>query len=149
MAGVSTNTTKVHPLTCTSFQPHQAQKLPLFRPLHTAVPHRKRLHCSLCLVSWHSPCKACLQHQGQFPLFSKTFLIPPKHTLLYIPTFIYTVTDSTAQIIVSITNILPIGRATLFHHLGETGWDLGPFAAILAPEQPSPGATKYKETAWD
>ena len=28
----------------------------------------------------------------------------------------------------------------------ETGWDLGPFAAGLAPGQTSPRLTKYKET---
>ena len=28
----------------------------------------------------------------------------------------------------------------------ETGWDLGPFAAVLAPGQMSPRATKYKDT---
>ena len=79
------------------------------------------------------------------PLFSKTFLILPEHILLYIPTFIYTVTDSAAQIIVSITNILPIDRATLFHHLHETDWDLGPFVAILAPEQTSPEQQNTKK----
>ena len=31
----------------------------------------------------------------------------------------------------------------------ETGWDLGPFAAVLAPGQTSPRATKCKETLWD
>ena len=31
----------------------------------------------------------------------------------------------------------------------ETGWDLGPFAAMLAPGHTSPPATKYKETIWD
>ena len=31
----------------------------------------------------------------------------------------------------------------------ETGWDLGHFAAVLAPEQTSPPATKYKETIRD
>ena len=31
----------------------------------------------------------------------------------------------------------------------ETGWDLGPFAAVLAPGQTSPQATKYKETMRD
>ena len=29
---------------------------------------------------------------------------------------------------------------------GETGWDLGPLAEVLAPRQMSPQATKYKET---
>ena len=28
-------------------------------------------------------------------------------------------------------------------------WDLGPFAAMLAPGQTSPSATKYKETLRD
>ena len=28
----------------------------------------------------------------------------------------------------------------------KTGWDFGPFAAMLAPGHTSPGATKYKET---
>ena len=32
---------------------------------------------------------------------------------------------------------------------GETGWDLGPFAAGLGPGQISPRATKYKETIRD
>ena len=27
----------------------------------------------------------------------------------------------------------------------ETGWDVGPFAVVLAPGQMSPQATKYKE----
>ena len=31
----------------------------------------------------------------------------------------------------------------------ETGWDLEPFATVLAPGQKSPQATKYKETIRD
>ena len=31
----------------------------------------------------------------------------------------------------------------------DTGWGLGPFAALLAAGQTSPRATKYKETIWD
>ena len=31
----------------------------------------------------------------------------------------------------------------------ETGWDLGPFAAMLAPGHTSPPGTKYKEIIWD
>ena len=31
----------------------------------------------------------------------------------------------------------------------ETGWDLGPFAAVLAPGHTSPQASKYKETIRD
>ena len=29
------------------------------------------------------------------------------------------------------------------------GWDLGPYAAVLAPGLTSPPATKHKETVWD
>ena len=31
----------------------------------------------------------------------------------------------------------------------EPGWDLGPFAAVLAPRHASPSATKHKETKRD
>ena len=31
----------------------------------------------------------------------------------------------------------------------ETGWDLGPSAAVFAPGQMSPQATKYEETIRD
>lgn len=30
----------------------------------------------------------------------------------------------------------------------KTGWDSGPFSAILAPGHTSPPATKHKETLW-
>lgn len=137
VAGVCTNTPKVRPPTCTSFQPRQTQRLPLCRSLHTAVSPGNGSAFSLCLAGWHSSCKACLQHQGQSPLFSKTFLILPKDTPLYIPTFIYTDRFNSpgySQYYKHSPN-----RASHFHHLSETDWDLGPFVAILAPEQTSPG----------
>ena len=40
----------------------------------------------------------------------------------------------------------PVGAK---HTVNETGWDLGPFTAVLAPGQMSPQAIEQEETVRD
>ena len=46
-------------------------------------------------------------------------------------------------------HIMASGGLRAFPGALETGWDLGHFAAVAAPGQMSPGATKYKQIVRD
>ena len=47
-------------------------------------------------------------------------------------------------------SVVPQGAGGTSHpEPNETGWDLGPFAEVLAAGHTSPPATKYKETIRD
>ena len=46
-------------------------------------------------------------------------------------------------------NVIGFTLPGRYPNITETGWDLGPFAAVLAPGQTSPQAAEYKETTRD
>ena len=58
------------------------------------------------------------------------------------------------KLLSSIPPCLPVCRCPPPQHPDsflpfETGWDLGPSAAVLVPGHTRPRATKYRETVWD